>query len=131
MEKKIESILEEYFKNSQIARLAILMGSFAKGTAREKSDVDVAILFGAPCDAEKTIETSETLSLLLKREVDLVVLDDAGPIIKMQALKSGKILYREMGAYEDFFARTLNEYSDLKICRKEAEEKILGRRIYA
>ena len=49
----------------------------------------------------------------------------------MQALKNGLIIHRGKNTYEEYFTRTLNEYSDLKFFRKEAEEKILGRRIYA
>lgn len=131
METNIQHQLTEHFKSIKSVRLAFLVGSYAKGTAREGSDVDVAVLFGRLSNVEDKIGTRDTLSRLLKKEVDLVVLDDAGPVMKMQALKSGVILYRERGAYEEFFARTLNEYSDLKIFRKEAEEKILGRRIYA
>lgn len=63
--------------------------------------------------------------------MDLVLLNLAGPVIRMQALKTGKVLYTKKGAYEEFFTRTLNEYTDLKFFRKEAEEKIMGRKIYA
>jgi hypothetical protein len=49
----------------------------------------------------------------------------------MQALKNGLVIHRGKNAYEEYFTRTLNEYSDLKFFRKEAEEKILERRIYA
>ena len=107
------------------------MGSYAKGTARRDSDVDVAVLFKVPPDVGQVTSMREDLVLLLKKEVDLVLLNLAGPVIRMQALKTGKVLYGEKGAYEEFFTRTLNEYTDLKHFRKEAEEKIMGRKIYA
>jgi len=127
----IENTLREYFSTQKTARLAFLMGSYAKGTPRKDSDVDVAVLFDVPPGIEEIASLREALTLLLKKEVDLVLLNLAGPVIRMQALKTGKILYHEKGAYEEFFTRTLNEYTDLKYFRKEAEEKILGRRIHA
>ncbi len=35
------------------------------------------------------------------------------------------------GAYEEFFAATVNEYDDLKYNRREIEENLLRRRHYA
>ncbi|HOI82644.1 MAG TPA: nucleotidyltransferase domain-containing protein [Synergistales bacterium] len=131
MENNIENTLREYFATQKTARLSFLMGSHAKGTARKDSDVDVAVLFDVPPDIVQVTSLREKLVLLLKKEVDLVLLNLAGPVIRMQALKTGKVLYAKKGAYEEFFTRTLNEYTDLKFFRKEAEEKIMGRKIYA
>jgi len=129
--KGLTSRLRAFFNEESNVKLAFLIGSFAKGTAREDSDVDVAVLFGSRPDMEDALELPERLSLLLKRDVDLVALDTAGPVIKMQALKTGVLLRAAEGAYEDFFVATINEYDDLKYLRREAEESILRRRIYA
>lgn len=107
------------------------MGSFAKGTARPDSDVDVAALFDRTPDFMETLDLRERLSALLRRETDLVVLNDAGPIIGMQALKTGIRLFARKNEYEEFFVRTLNEYDDLKRLRAPIEEAVLKRRIYA
>jgi len=131
LNNNIEKTLRDYFATQKTARLSFLMGSYAKGTARKDSDVDVAVLFDVPPGIEEVASLREDLVLLLEKEVDLVLLNLAGPVIRMQALKTGKLLYGEKGAYEEFFTRTLNEYTDLKHFRKEAEEKILGRKIYA
>jgi len=40
-------------------------------------------------------------------------------------------LHAEKGAYEQFFVSTVKEYDDLKYCRREIEENILRRRLYA
>jgi len=129
--KGLTSRLGAFFNEEGNVKLAFLIGSFAKGTAREDSDVDVAVLFGSRPDMEDALELTERLSLLLKRDVDLVVLDTAGPVIKMQALKTGILLCAAEGTYEDFFVATINEYDDLKYLRREAEEGVLRRRIYA
>lgn len=110
----MEQTLRPFFSKEKGVTLAILMGSFAKGTARKDSDVDVALLFSSPPDTMEILNYKHRLSVLLKKEVNLVVLNNAGPVIKMQALKTGVVLHSLINAYEDFFVRTLNEYEDLK-----------------
>ncbi len=127
----MEQALRDFFSKEKDVALAILMGSFAKGTARKDSDVDVALLFSSPPDFTEILDFKYRLSVLLNKEVDLVVLNTAGPVIKMQALKTGVVLYSRDNAYEDFFVRTLNEYDDLKYYRREIEENILRGRLYA
>lgn len=127
----IEEALRSFFKHQKEARLVFLMGSYAKGTARAESDVDVAVLFGAPPGVDRVMDLKGRLEDLLRRDVDIVVLDDAGPVVGMQALKTGIVLYGEGNAYNAFFAKTVSMYDDLKIIRREIEESVLRRRMYA
>jgi len=60
-----------------------------------------------------------------------IEINRAGPVIWMQALKTGILLASETGAYEEFFTATVNEYDDLKYNRREIEENLLRRRRYA
>ena len=43
MDSEPEKRLRSFFAEERNVRLAFLMGSFAKGTARSDSDVDVAV----------------------------------------------------------------------------------------
>ena len=129
-EKEIEAKLRDFFAMQDI-KLAFLIGSYAKGTARPDSDVDVAVLFGRSFDVKQVLDLKEQLTELVGVDVDLVVLDSVGPVMKMQVLKTGILLHAEKGAYEQFFVSTINEYDDLKYCRREIEENILRRRLYA
>ncbi|SIN79252.1 hypothetical protein SAMN05444368_1963 [Acetomicrobium flavidum] len=129
-EKEIEAKLRDFFAMQDI-KLAFLIGSYAKGTARPDSDVDVAVLFGRSFDVKQVLDLKEQLTELVGVDVDLVVLDSVGPVMKMQVLKTGILLHAEKGAYEQFFVSTVNEYDDLKYCRREIEENILRRRLYA
>ncbi len=131
MTTAIEETLQDFFAKEAKIRLALLIGSFAKGTARPDSDVDVAALFESPPDFMDVLDLRERLSEILGREADLVVLNDCSPIIGMQALKTGIVLFSRDRAYEEFFVRTLNEYDDLKRLRAPIEEAVLRRRIYA
>jgi len=129
-EKEIEAKLRDFFAMQDI-KLAFLIGSYAKGTARPDSDVDVAVLFGRSFDVKQVLDLKEQLTELVGVDVDLVVLDSVGPVMKMQVLKTGILLHAEKGAYEQFLVSTINEYDDLKYCRREIEENILRRRLYA
>jgi len=129
-EKEIEAKLRDFFAMQDI-KLAFLIGSYAKGTARPDSDVDVAVLFGRSFDVKQVLYLKEQLAELVGVDVDLIVLDSVGPVMKMQVLKTGILLHAEKGAYEQFFVSTVNEYDDLKYYRREIEEGILRRRHFA
>lgn len=129
-EKEIEAKLRDFFAMQDI-KLAFLIGSYAKGTARPDSDVDVAVLFGRSFDVKQVLYLKEQLTELVGVDVDLIVLDSVGPVMKMQVLKTGILLHAEKGAYEQFFVSTVNEYDDLKYYRREIEEGILRRRHFA
>ena len=74
----------------------------------------------------------EKISEMFGLEVDIVVLNNASPVIRMQVLKKGALLVnKDHKVYNDFFVRTVNEYDDLKRTRKEIENNILRGRIYA
>jgi hypothetical protein len=128
--KEIEAKLRDFFAMQDI-KLAFLIGSYAMGTDRPDSDVDIAVLFGRSFDVKQVLDLKEQLTELVGADVDLVVLDNVGSVMKMQALKTGILLHAEKGVYEQFFVSTINEYDDLKYCRREIEENILRRRLYA
>ena len=129
--KKIQTLITECLNKYDDIRLVFLFGSIAAGHHTEASDIDLAILFKTEPDFYYLDDIKNSLSVFIKREIDIVVLNDAPPIIKMQALKKGIPLIKKGEAYEEFFTRTVEEYADLKITRKEIEDNILKGRLYA
>ncbi len=128
----IIKIFKKYFNNKADVYLIFIFGSSVKGHLTEESDVDVAILFKELPDLYAINQIRDELSNLIKREVDVVVLNNSSPIIRMQILKNGILLINKKKAiYNDFFVRTVKEYDDLKRVRKEIENNILKGRIYA
>lgn len=81
--------LETYFADQQDVTLAILFGSVAKGTHTPASDIDVAIHTEPPADISRLIDIRTELSLLTRREVDLVDLHQADGIILTRILSHG------------------------------------------
>lgn len=111
--------------------LVFLFGSFAKGFSTDKSDIDLAIMFELLPDFYEISDLKDQLSSHLGREVDILTLNTASPIIRFQVLKYGLLIKKDDKIYNDFFVCTLNEYRDLKYLRREAEDSVLRGRIYA
>ena len=129
---KLLKSLKTFFKGRHKILLAFLFGSFASNCSRPSSDVDIGILFETVPDIYVINGLTEELSSILPREADLVVLNHASPVLKMQILKNGILIYSSNKKYfHQFFADTVNQYDDLKRIRKNCEENILKGRIYA
>lgn len=130
--KDIIEMLKEYFKDKEETLLVFIFGSLVGGHMTRESDVDIAILFKRMPDFKEILHLKDEVSELMKRETDIVVLNNSSPIIRMQVLKNGVLVVNKNSAiYNDFFVRTIKEYDDLKRLRKEIEENILRGRIYA
>lgn len=105
-----------------------LYGSAAKGTDRADSDLDLGALFTRRPSGYDLFKTALELGDLLGRKVDLVDLDRAGPILGMQVLKQGQLLFDAVPRRRyEFFARTVGLYEDLKIQRRPAEKAMYER----
>jgi|WetSurMetagenome_2_1015567.scaffolds.fasta_scaffold802196_2 uncharacterized protein len=124
--------LGDFFKEQPPVLLAFLFGSMAVGQMHPESDVDIGILFKRVPNYKTVSSLGDKISTLLKKEIDLVVLNNSSPIIKMQILKKGLLLHAsDRKIYHRFFSDTLNQYDDLKRIRKNCEENILRGRMYA
>ena len=119
------ALLVERFRPAAI----LLYGSQARGRAGPLSDVDLALLSGSATepDAMELARARTDLEALLGRDVDLVVLDTASPVLAMQVLRQGRLLYeRDPAALAAFAVRALGEYFDLKQTRRPIEERLLA-----
>jgi hypothetical protein len=127
----VKKLKETLTMHSDIV-LVFLFGSFVRGDITSFSDLDIAIYFTGPADFYRINDLREDISEMLGIEVDIVVLNTASPVIRMQVLKKGTLLInKDQRAYNENFVTTVKEYDDLKRTRKEIEGKILRGRIYA
>lgn len=74
--------------------LAFVFGSFAAGTQRPDSDIDIAVAGARSLDASRRLALTEALAEVTARAVDLVDLHEAGPLLLTEALTNGKPLLR-------------------------------------
>jgi predicted nucleotidyltransferase len=105
-----------------------LFGSEAEGKAHQGSDLDLAALFRRQPEGLDLFDARTELEEILRRDVDLVDLDHASPILALQVLRRGRLLVdRNPVRRFSFSSRTLSMYEDLKIVRREGEQLLLER----
>lgn len=124
--------LKDFLKKKNNVLLAFLFGSFATGKITHESDIDIAVLFEKKPGIYETEALKDGIESILKKEVDIAVLNEATPILRMQVLKNGIVIYkRDEKHFNKFYTDTINQYYDLKQTRKKCEDNILRGRIYA
>jgi uncharacterized protein len=105
-----------------------LYGSEAAERARVDSDVDFAILARRRITAPERLALASELAVLLGRDVDLVVLDEVSPILRMQVLRNGRRVFASAPTRAaELEARSFSEYADLKRVRAAAERALIER----
>ena len=126
------NLLKEYFSAQESITCVFLFGSATGERFSDRSDIDIAVLYDPhhlPTPDER-LQSQEQLSDRIHYSVDLVVLNNASPILGYQVLKHGeRLLVRDRRAFNAFFVRTLNEYFDLKQNRRVIEQSLQKARI--
>jgi len=123
--------LNHFFAGKQVV-IAYLFGSYAAGTNDESSDLDLAVLLSDQNKETKDFFTDLITGLqkLLETErFDLLLLNNASPLIKKEIVSSGRIIYTysemEQANYE---MRVLQEYLDTAHLR-EVQNEYLQKRV--
>ena len=94
---------------------AYIFGSFAQGNARADSDIDIAIYLAAEIEIETYLDLKVRLAEGCKREVDLVILNEANPFLRHEIQRNNILLFSRDKALETHYKiKTLFEYSDVK-----------------
>lgn len=97
MKQEVKEQLEQIFKRQKVT-FAYLFGSQAKGTAGALSDIDIAVYFGDEAVADVRFDLrlkvlGELTDLYKTDKVDLVVLNDAPPLLAHRILKEGLLVF--------------------------------------
>ena len=109
--KKCRDILINY----EAIIFAYIFGSYAKGNVREDSDIDIAIYLKDSIGTYAYLDMKMELSEALKREVDLVILNDSTPLLKYEIYKKNILLFTHDESIENRYkVKTLFEYDDMK-----------------
>jgi predicted nucleotidyltransferase len=105
-------------------RLAYLFGSRARGDARPDSDFDIGVLLDPAAARGDPGPIVRRLAGRLGRVVsstllDLVVLNDAPPLVRHRVLRDGLVLFQRSPEERVRFAiRTIREYQDAQVRRE-------------
>ena len=98
--------------------LAYLFGSETKGTSHKESDVDIGVLFDKKVQFKDYLKKEGKLieffsEIFLKREINIVNLNIAPPLLKQVTILEGSLLYQRDDLTRILFQiQTLQEYED-------------------
>lgn len=95
-------------------RFAFLFGSRASDRARQDSDWDIAVYLDESMEGPARTRARLNLAAELERfgKVDLVVLNDADPLLSHRALGGRALFIADPSAYRRFFCRTMRMAED-------------------
>ncbi len=104
---------------------AYRFGSSTTGATHRGSDIDVAVLAVEPLASDARFDLQERLAALLGRDVDLVDLAAATPVMAIQVVAHGCLVFEADGpARGDFEDRALSAYARLNEERRGILERI-------
>ncbi len=124
--------LERLFQGHPVL-LAFVFGSRATDHVHPESDVDVAVLFAESLSAdarysERLALTGELSQLFRSDRIDVVVLNEAPPLLAYEALRNGVCVYSVSdGVRIEFQIRTVREYEDTSSLRRILSEAMAER----
>jgi len=111
--------LADYFGEREDIAFAILFGSAVRGKVRKEGDIDIAIYFRPEKDVEwenfgRRYKGENRIAIdlenLLKKEIDLVVLNRARSVLADEIIRKGEpILIRDRGMFMDFLCIVSDE----------------------
>jgi len=117
--KALEQKLAEYAAEKKISAL-YLFGSAATGQRTPLSDIDIAVLLPDDIPKEEYFDRklkmiAELMGLLQEDDIDLVILNEAPPLLKHRVVTRGRAVFcRDERAQNGFEARAILEYLDFK-----------------
>ncbi len=134
--KKLESFLRDRAVHYGID-MAFLYGSWAGGTPREDSDVDVAVWFYPDSFTEDQVferitDLSTELSRLLKKEVNILVLthDFQHPMLQYNAIVLGSpVFVKEFYRYVSLRMEAICQMEDFSMFGRRWQLEVSERRL--
>lgn len=118
MLSKYISLIVKYFSQDEEVMLAYLYGSYAKGNADIRSDVDIALLVRQKprLITKKEIAYALEIENIIKNtEVDVRILNDSPLAFQYQVVKKGRLIFcRNQRLRVRYESNLINEYLDFK-----------------
>jgi hypothetical protein len=109
---ELETSLIETLEKMPEIELAVIFGSVARGKETQESDIDIGVLSKSPSrDLLRRLEL--LLGRATGREVEVVSLEEAPPLLRFEIARDGKVLVeRRPHAWADFRARAMVDWWD-------------------
>ncbi|WP_026477043.1 type VII toxin-antitoxin system MntA family adenylyltransferase antitoxin [Alkaliphilus transvaalensis] len=122
------NIVKEFLLERLSAKMIIIFGSVAKGNMRWDSDLDIAFLRDKEVDSYQLFMLAQELAGMINLDVDLIDLEKASTVFKVQIIGYGKVIYEEdRQQVAEYKVKVLKEYAKLNEERKPILDKIKER----
>lgn len=114
LEEEDKKIIVEYLKEKTNPIFIYLFGSFARGEARDDSDIDIAIYTDEKIDAYDLFIIANKLSFKVNRDVQIVDLKDIDTVFASQIVGNREELYcKDEFIKANYNIRTFKDYAKL------------------
>lgn len=124
MEEKLE-IIKKIILEKIDCEAIVLFGSYARGTQNNESDIDIAIKPKNEISKKELFYLSQTIEEEVKKDIDLVDLQNIEDGFRYEILINGKNLYCEDEFKFDLYKLDMyREYLELNESRKDIIDKI-------
>ncbi|EIW20880.1 MULTISPECIES: type VII toxin-antitoxin system MntA family adenylyltransferase antitoxin [Pelosinus] len=128
-EIKLIERLKDFFAERQDIMFAWLFGSSATGLTTRFSDIDIAVYVRdhtVLTDMDWYLQLKADLMELVNKEIDLVVLNNARPLIKHTANMQKKVLLSRNALFEaEYSLRVVKEYNDVRYWSRYSRQNLL------
>ncbi len=74
---------------------AYVFGSAARGTMKQTSDIDIALLFSNATTIPDRLHLMVDLSRIAERNVDVIIMNDASPMLYHEIISTGKLIFEK------------------------------------
>jgi len=118
----LEQILQRCLSEYKQVMMVFLFGSTFKGNDTKRSDVDIAVYL-RPYHKDDVAILWETLEKELKKDIDLVILNEASATIAWEALKGKKVMIRDQSLYLEFLLEISREAEDYRVLAQEIYQR--------
>jgi hypothetical protein len=122
--------LKIFFAVRQEVVFAWLFGSYVSGHNNGNSDIDIAIYLKDQAllgDSDWYLGMKSDIMALTHKEVDLIVLNSAKPLVKHAAnMKKVMLLSRDPQFEAEYSLRVIREYNDVRWWARRSRQHLLG-----
>jgi predicted nucleotidyltransferase len=125
LERQNEAVVHHLRRSFDDLVAVYRFGSTAEGTATRASDADIAVLTRGRIDPGRRFDVQEALAAAIGTDVDLIDLASASPVMAIQVITRGHVLYdADSGARGRFEDRTFGAYARLNEERRGILERV-------
>ena len=115
--KQLKAVLQELKKEGKIL-VALLYGSYARGTPHKRSDIDLAVFIHAKDEKEET-DIIDKILMSTERQISILRLDDEdeSPFVVQEALKGIHLVKADEDALFEVAHRVLHDAEEIRFRR--------------